>query len=48
MARADGNDLMLDRETVDGGVPNAVRSNDDRFPPDFRLSRSGRERRDDS
>ncbi|WP_369031976.1 enoyl-CoA hydratase/isomerase family protein [Streptomyces adonidis] len=46
IARADGNDLMLDEETVDGGIANAVRGNDDRFPPDFRLSRSGRKRED--
>lgn len=43
IARPDGDDLMLDEETVDGGIANAVRGNDDRFPPEFRLSKKGRE-----
>lgn len=42
IAQADSDDLMLDDETVDSGIPNAVRDNDSRFPPDFRLSRRGR------
>ncbi|WP_030617513.1 enoyl-CoA hydratase/isomerase family protein [Streptomyces fulvoviolaceus] len=46
IARADGDDLMLDEETVDGGIANAVRGNDDQFPPDFRLSKSGRRQGD--
>jgi enoyl-CoA hydratase/carnithine racemase len=42
IARPDGDDLMLDEDVVDSGIPNAVRDNDSRFPPDWRLSRSGR------
>ncbi len=45
IARADGDDLMLDEETISSGIPGAVRSNDDRFPPEFRLSKSGRGRK---
>jgi enoyl-CoA hydratase len=40
--RADGDDLMLTDEVYEGGVNRAVKSNDDLFPPDFRLSKSGR------
>ncbi|MFJ3776118.1 enoyl-CoA hydratase/isomerase family protein [Streptomyces sp. NPDC090075] len=46
IARADTDDLMLDEDTVGGGIANAVRGNDDRFPPEFRLSKSGRERKE--
>uniref|UniRef100_A0AAU2ACK8 Enoyl-CoA hydratase/isomerase family protein n=1 Tax=Streptomyces sp. NBC_00093 TaxID=2975649 RepID=A0AAU2ACK8_9ACTN len=42
MARPDADDLMLDEDVVDSGIPDAVRDNDSQFPPDFRLSRSGR------
>jgi enoyl-CoA hydratase/carnithine racemase len=42
IAHADGDDLMLDDDVVGSGIPNAVRDNDSRFPPDFRLSRRGR------
>ncbi|MFC8046159.1 enoyl-CoA hydratase/isomerase family protein [Nocardia sp. NPDC057353] len=38
---ADSDDLMLDN-AFEGGLNNSVKDNDDRFPPDFRLSRSGR------
>ncbi|UGT61341.1 enoyl-CoA hydratase/isomerase family protein [Nocardia asteroides] len=38
---ADEDDLMLDN-AFEGGLNNSVKDNDDRFPPDFRLSRSGR------
>lgn len=38
---ADSDDLMLDT-AFEGGLNNSVKDNDDRFPPDFRLSRSGR------
>ncbi|GAC70366.1 enoyl-CoA hydratase/isomerase family protein [Gordonia soli] len=45
-ARPDAEDLVLDEDTVSGGINNAVKSNDDLFPPDFRLSKSGRRRAD--
>jgi len=32
----------LDRDRLAGGVANSVRDNDERFPPDWRLSRRGR------
>jgi enoyl-CoA hydratase len=35
-------DLMLDRDTYAAGVNNAVKDNDGRFPPEFRMSKSGR------
>lgn len=38
----DTDDLMLD-EAIDGGLSNAVKDNDAKFPPDFRLSKSRRE-----
>ncbi len=34
----------LDRETMAAGLNNAVKGNDNRFPPEWRLSKSGRER----
>ena len=40
----DVNGLMLDADTYAAGVNNAVKDNDDRFPPEFRLSKSGREK----
>ncbi|MGW5715229.1 enoyl-CoA hydratase/isomerase family protein [Amycolatopsis sp. NPDC003865] len=39
--RPDGGDMMLDG-MFERGLSTAVKDNDDRFPPDFRLSRSGR------
>jgi enoyl-CoA hydratase/carnithine racemase len=36
-------DLMLD-DAIDGGLNNAVKDNDARFPPDFRLGKSSRDR----
>jgi enoyl-CoA hydratase/carnithine racemase len=33
----------LDKETMDSGVNNAVKGNDRRFPPEWRLSKSGRD-----
>ena len=45
-ARPDADDLSLDEETMSAGINNAVKSNDDQFPPDFRLSKSGRRRAD--
>ena len=40
--RPDGDDLMLGGDVYSGGLGNAVRANDDQFPPDFRLSKRGR------
>ena len=40
--RPDGDDLMLGGDVYAGGLGNAVRANDDQFPPDFRLSKRGR------
>ena len=31
---------------MDAGLNNTVKDNDSQFPPEWRLSRSGRERRD--
>lgn len=39
--RPDGDDLMLS-EAIDSGLADAVKDNDAKFPPDFRLSKSGR------
>jgi hypothetical protein len=33
---------MLNDEVYGSGLNNAVKSNDDLFPPEFRLSKSGR------
>jgi enoyl-CoA hydratase/carnithine racemase len=39
----DGNgDMVLDEEVFNRGLTNAVKDNDSRFPPEFRLSKSGR------
>ncbi len=40
--RPDGEDLMLGGETYDSGLNRAVKVNDSQFPPEFRLSKSGR------
>jgi enoyl-CoA hydratase/carnithine racemase len=37
----DGDDLMLD-DAIDSGLSDAVNDNDEKFPPDFRLSKSNR------
>jgi enoyl-CoA hydratase/carnithine racemase len=37
----DGDDMMLG-DAIDSGLADAVRDNDAKFPPDFRLSKSGR------
>jgi enoyl-CoA hydratase/carnithine racemase len=42
VVRPDGQDLMLSGEVYDSGLSRAVKSNDDLFPPEFRLSKSGR------
>ncbi|CAN7432623.1 enoyl-CoA hydratase/isomerase family protein [Phenylobacterium sp. LjRoot219] len=38
----DGGELTLGDETFEKGLNNAVKDNDSLYPPDFRLSRSGR------
>jgi hypothetical protein len=35
---------MLTEDVYDAGLNNAVKANDDLFPPEFRLSKSGRNR----
>ena len=42
----DGRTATLSKETMDAGLNIAVKDNDSRFPPDWRLSRSGRRRPD--
>jgi enoyl-CoA hydratase/carnithine racemase len=42
--RPDGHDLMLTNDVYDAGLNQAVKANDDLFPPEFRLSKSGRKR----
>ena len=39
---ADGAPTRLSKETMDAGLNNAVKDNDSQFPPEWRLSRSGR------
>ena len=43
--KPDPSTLQLDRETLDRGLSNSVRDNDENFPPEWRLSRRGRRRR---
>jgi enoyl-CoA hydratase/carnithine racemase len=40
--RPDANDLELTEQTLDEGLAKSVKSNDEQFPPDFRLSKAGR------
>ena len=40
--RPDAVSHELDREALDRGLTNYVRDNDERFPPDWRLSQRGR------
>ncbi|CAO5165266.1 Enoyl-CoA hydratase/isomerase [Frankia sp. AiPs1] len=42
LLRPDGEGLEINRETLDRGLTGAVRDNDERFPPEWRLSRRGR------
>jgi hypothetical protein len=42
LLRPDGASLELDRETLDRGLTNSVRDNDENFPPEWRLSHRGR------
>ena len=46
-ARPDRTEMMLDKDVFERGLTNAVKDNDAQFPPDFRLSRSGRARTDE-
>jgi hypothetical protein len=39
----DNRRATLSSETMDAGLNLAVKDNDSRFPPDWRLSRSGRQ-----
>lgn len=39
----DADDLMLD-DAIESGLSGAVKDNDARFPPDFRLSKSSRDK----
>jgi enoyl-CoA hydratase/carnithine racemase len=43
----DGSPTRLSKETMDAGLNNTVKDNDSRFPPEWRLSRSGRRRTDE-
>ena len=42
VVKNDGGELRLDDETFDKGINNAVKDNDDLYPADWRLSKSGR------
>jgi enoyl-CoA hydratase/carnithine racemase len=42
MVHTDGDELQLGDETFNKGLNNAVKDNDALFPPEFRLSKSGR------
>ena len=44
-ANDDGDDLDM-LEAIDSGLADAVNDNDDKFPPDFRLSKSNRAKDD--
>ncbi|MGO9030332.1 enoyl-CoA hydratase/isomerase family protein [Mycobacterium sp.] len=41
LVRPDGDELMLS-DAIDSGLADTVKDNDSKFPPDFRLSKSGR------
>jgi hypothetical protein len=43
--RPDGDDMMLG-DAIVSGLADSVRDNDAKFPPDFRLSKSGRAKQD--
>jgi enoyl-CoA hydratase len=40
--KADASSLKLDKEMLERGLTNSVRENDERFPPEWRLSHRGR------
>ena len=42
----DGKRANLSMETMDAGLNVEVKNNDNAYPPEWRLSRSGRQRRD--
>lgn len=42
LLQPDANSWELDRDGLDRGIGNAVRDNDENFPPEWRLSRRGR------
>lgn len=42
LVKNDADELTLDKETFEKGLNNAVKDNDSQYPPDFRLSKSGR------
>ena len=42
---SDGDDLVLD-DAIGSGLTDAVKENDSKFPPEFRLSKSGRAKKD--
>lgn len=42
LVKNDGGELTLTDDTFDKGVNNAVKDNDDLYPPEWRLSKSGR------
>jgi enoyl-CoA hydratase/carnithine racemase len=43
--RPDGDDMMLG-DAIESGLADSVRANDAKFPPDFRLSKSGRAKKE--
>jgi enoyl-CoA hydratase/carnithine racemase len=43
--RPDGDDMMLG-DAIESGLADSVRDNDAKFPPDFRLSKSGRAKKE--
>jgi enoyl-CoA hydratase len=45
IVKNDGNELTLTDDTFDKGVNNAVKDNDDLYPPEWRLSKSGRRKK---
>jgi enoyl-CoA hydratase/carnithine racemase len=42
----DDDDMLLDDEVFERGLGRSVKDNDERFPPEFRLSKSGRQQPD--
>lgn len=42
----DGEEVSVGRDSFDKGINNVVKDNDDLFPPEWRLSRSGRRKKD--
>ena len=45
-ARPDQTEMMLSKDVFERGLTNAVKDNDEQFPPEFRLSRKGRAQSD--